>query len=162
LFLMENTTLQAVSAVFGWRNPEPTPIVTGLINHTWKVKEASGTWLLQRINTGVFTQPEKIDDNLRRLAEFLSVHEPDYLFTALVPDQSGNTLVRIKEDSYRVFRWIEGTHTMMNRQSLKPLQPVSEILLFGCVLFLLQHCMKPYPVFMIWPGGFLKWKKPKE
>ena len=109
---MENTTLQAVSAAFGWRNPEPTPIVTGLINHTWKVKEASGTWLLQRINTGVFTQPEKIDDNLRRLAEFLSVHEPDYLFTALVPDQSGNTLVRIKEDSYRVFRWIEGTHTI--------------------------------------------------
>jgi len=27
---MENTTLQAVSAAFGWRNPEPTPILLNL------------------------------------------------------------------------------------------------------------------------------------
>lgn len=109
---MENIPLQELAAIYRWRNPELTPIVTGLINRTWKVKEVSGTWLLQRINTDVFTEPEKIDDNLRRLAEFLSVHEPEYLFTAPVPDQSGNTLVRIQEVSYRVFPWIDGTHTV--------------------------------------------------
>lgn len=109
---MRNIIPQEILAAYGWKNPEPTPILTGLINHTWKVKDESGTWLLQRINTAVFTEPKKIDENLRRLAEFLSVHEPDYLFTALVPDQSGETLVRFQGDFYRVFRWIEGTHTL--------------------------------------------------
>ena len=109
---MENTTPHEISAAYGWTNPSFIPIIAGLINRTWKVKEAGGTWLLQQINTDVFTEPEKIDDNLRQLAQYLSIHEPDYLFTALVPDLSGNTLLRLQEQSYRVFPWIEGTHTV--------------------------------------------------
>lgn len=110
--MMEDKTLHAISAVYGWKDPAFIPIIAGLINHTWKVSESGRTWLLQRINTDVFPEPEKIDENLRLLAEFLSVHEPNYLFTALVPDLSGKTLVRFQEQSYRVFPWIDETHTV--------------------------------------------------
>lgn len=109
---MNTNTLQQISAAWGWREAAVTSIGNGLINSSWKVNEAGGEWLLQRVNTNVFPEPEIIDTNLQQIARFLSAQEPDYLFTAPKKDVSGNSLLKVNEDVYRVFPWIGGTHTV--------------------------------------------------
>ena len=109
---MNTNILNQISAAWGWRDAAVVSVGNGLINTTWKINETGGEWLLQRVNTMVFPKPEIIAANLQLISQFLTAQETDYLFTAPIKDVSGNSLVKVNEDIYRVFRWIGGTHTV--------------------------------------------------
>jgi len=59
---------------------EVEPVTNGLINQTWRIKNTSGNFILQRINHEIFKDPSAIASNLRMLADYLAQKYPDYLF----------------------------------------------------------------------------------
>lgn len=86
---------------------------SGHINYTYLVMGARSSWILQRINTNVFRQPEVIAANLRHAASHLTIHHPDYLFLAAIPTTSGAEMATDEEGHpWRLFPYIENTITI--------------------------------------------------
>ncbi|HRI22271.1 MAG TPA: aminoglycoside phosphotransferase family protein [Panacibacter sp.] len=96
-------------------NPEVTQTTlfgNGLINRTWLVSAKNKTYILQRINDNVFTNPQAIDDNINAINRFLKTHSPGYIFTAPVFSKNNKSLIRIDGEGYfRMFEFIEGSKT---------------------------------------------------
>jgi Ser/Thr protein kinase RdoA (MazF antagonist) len=89
------------------------PFGTGLINTTWKVNTANEAYILQRINSNIFTQPQNIAANIQSIASYLSENYPAYLFVAPIPTKKGDTIVFINEEGYcRLFPFIKNSHTV--------------------------------------------------
>ncbi len=109
---MENAAGKEILASFGWNNATLNTITSGLINHTWKLHTDSGDYILQRINTTVFKRPDLIDENLNRIASWLKVHAPGYLFTAPVKNKEGLSLIQVEGAAYRAFEFQQHTHTI--------------------------------------------------
>lgn len=108
-----NTSVQrAIQTLYGWKEADFFPVASGLINHTHKVEADGQVFICQQINTQVFRHPERIDDNLAMLADYLATHAPGYLFTAPVKTVAGDTLVCMDDQFYRVFEWVKGSHTI--------------------------------------------------
>jgi Ser/Thr protein kinase RdoA (MazF antagonist) len=84
----------------------------GLINHTWKITDQRGAYILQQVNHAVFTNPQAIDDNLNALAKHFRMHHPDYLFAGPIPAANGKTLLLHKDHYYRLFPFITGSTTL--------------------------------------------------
>lgn len=81
----------------------------GLINHTWKVSTEKGNYILQKVNSDVFKQPDAIDQNLTLLRDYLSKENPDYLFISPVIATNGKSLLHIENGYYRLFPFVEGS-----------------------------------------------------
>lgn len=88
-----------------------TAFGTGLINNTWLVEEDGKRYILQRINQNVFKTPQAIDDNIQQLSAYLQHHHKSYLFTTPVKNVYGKTLVVNDDGAFRLFAFIEGSHT---------------------------------------------------
>jgi len=75
---------------------EPNAIIeevsVGNINTTFKITQADTSFIAQTINQAVFKNPAVIDSNLRTVQDYLKIQDPNYLFPAPVPAQSGATL----------------------------------------------------------------------
>src|SRR5947208_3105400 len=84
---------------------------SGLINHTWLIKTQSKRYILQRINENVFKQPKAIDDNISAIDQYLKKNFPDYIFTSPVLSAEGESLVKINDGAFRLFEFIEGSHS---------------------------------------------------
>lgn len=98
---------EALSSYDILKEAEVSLIGDGLINETWKVKNCDAWFILQRINTTVFKNPQQIDSNLKLLAEYLSVYQTNYSFTAPVPNLEGKTMVCVTNQQYfRVFKFV--------------------------------------------------------
>ncbi len=110
--LMDKEILEAICFYYGWSEAIPEPVQSGLINSTWKLTVGDSQYLLQAINTRVFARPEQIDENLDRLAVYLAREAPGYLFTAPEKNREGKGLTGIGEQWYRVFKWVQGSHTV--------------------------------------------------
>lgn len=107
---------QAVLAAYGFTQPDTVinAFGTGLINHTWTVTQGGKKYILQRINTQVFHEPEAIADNISRIAAYLAEHAPDYFFVAPVITANGQQLITIEGEwggSFRVFPFVPGSHS---------------------------------------------------
>ena len=90
-----------------------TPFGSGLINHTWLVKEDNNEYILQRINHNIFKEPEAIAANINLLGKYLSSGHPDYLFVKPVSTISGEDLVYIEAEGYfRLFPFVKDSHTI--------------------------------------------------
>lgn len=87
-------------------------IGTGHINQTFRVQADAGTFVLQCINTSVFRQPEILEQNIVRAADYLKRHSPDYLFLAPLPTSHGAWSVTIDHRPWRLFPFLENTFTM--------------------------------------------------
>lgn len=109
---METSFQQTIKNLYGWENAVFLPVASGLINHTFKVEADGHIYILQEVNSQVFRHPEQIDENLNRLADYLSIHAPGYLFTAPVKAGNGDSLVVLDGHFYRVFGWVPGSHTI--------------------------------------------------
>jgi len=88
------------------------PFGTGLINHTWKVVSGDNEYILQKINTQVFTKPDLIASNIESLGAYLSIHYPEYLFVSAVKSVSGEGMVydHATDSYYRLFPFVKGSH----------------------------------------------------
>ena len=88
------------------------PFGSGLINSTWIVHDAAPKYVLQKINDNVFKEPGAIAFNIEYLARYLKKHHPEYKFTEPVTASNGETLVHKKNGYYRMFVFIEKSHTI--------------------------------------------------
>jgi len=89
------------------------PITSGIINKTWKVSSTKGNFILQQINNHVFINPELIHGNIAAIAAYLKKNYSNYLFPSPVLNTEGTQLLKEADSSYfRVFPFIEGTHTI--------------------------------------------------
>ena len=90
------------------------PFGSGLINNTWKVDstESRGSYILQRINSSVFNNPQAIDHNIMSIAKYLQRHFPEYLFMAPLQTPEGASLIFDKDSGYfRLFQFLEGSRS---------------------------------------------------
>lgn len=78
------------------------PFGTGLINNTWKVTCGADEYILQRINTNVFRNPETIAANIDTMASYLNKYAENYLFVEPVTSKKGGRM--IYHDEYGYFR----------------------------------------------------------
>ncbi|WP_205510108.1 phosphotransferase enzyme family protein [Longitalea arenae] len=91
------------------------PFGSGLINHTWKISKPDGRpcYILQKINTAVFKEPEAIAANIERLGSYLQAHAPAYLFAGALPTAAGEYLCRNEKNEYfRLFPFIPRSHSI--------------------------------------------------
>ena len=89
-----------------------TPFGSGLINNTWIVNDAGQNYILQKINDNVFKEPAAIAFNIEYLARHQKEHHPEYKFTEPVAASNGETLVYKENGYYRMFVFIEKSHTI--------------------------------------------------
>lgn len=88
-------------------------IDNGLINHTWKVGYADEYFILQRVNTSIFQQPEDIAHNISEISSYLQHDATGYTFVSPVKTFEGEALVYFNEQGYfRVFPFVKGSHTI--------------------------------------------------
>lgn len=89
------------------------PITSGIINKTWKVCSSKGNFILQQINDHVFFNPELIHGNIAAIAAYLKKNYSNYLFPSPILNLEGTQLLKVLDSGYfRVFPFIEGTHTI--------------------------------------------------
>lgn len=106
--------LDKILALYGIK-PSGAEVQTfgdGLINHTWKIETSSSAYIIQKVNQSVFKKPFDIDENLSILKQYLDVRYPEYLFVAPLTDESGSSLVHNEAGYFRIFPFIEGSHSL--------------------------------------------------
>ena len=89
------------------------PIGSGLIHRTWKVGVRGGrVYILQEVNTGVFSDPEAIAENLDQIGRYLAEQVPGYLFAAPLRTAEGLAFYRDDGGKYfRMFPFVTGSRT---------------------------------------------------
>ena len=107
--------LQLLLNEYGLRSEQVTieAFGSGLINNTWTVKDGDKKYILQRINTNVFKEPESIAANIEIIAGYLKKDYPAYKFVAPVAALNSHSLIYHEGEGYfRMFRFVEGSHTI--------------------------------------------------
>lgn len=85
---------------------------SGHINYTFLVRDKKD-WILQRINTNVFKEPDTIAANLRLAANHLKQHFPDYLFLNAIQTTEGKEMAfDLLGNPWRLFPYIPDTLTL--------------------------------------------------
>lgn len=85
---------------------------SGLINSTWKLSCGNNQYIVQRINTDVFKNPEDIAENLEMLSGYLA-GQKNYLFVGPVKNKTGKSLTWGSDgNAYRVFPYIKNSYTI--------------------------------------------------
>jgi Ser/Thr protein kinase RdoA (MazF antagonist) len=100
--------MQSIFDQYGWGNATANPLTQGLINQTFEVSSVQGEFILQNINTQVFKDPYAIDLNINAIGQYFLTNKRDQLFTHLVPNLRGETLIEWEGKHYRAFKKIEG------------------------------------------------------
>jgi Ser/Thr protein kinase RdoA (MazF antagonist) len=93
------------------KEPAVEAFGSGLINNTWLVKTQNKRYILQRINENVFKRPQAIDDNISAIDLYLKKKFAGYTFTSPVLSTKGKSLVKTNNGSFRLFEFIEGSHS---------------------------------------------------
>lgn len=107
--------LQSVFNAFGISENINTaiPFGSGLINHTWKIKNGDKVFILQRINHKVFKNPESIAYNVDITGKYLQEHFPDYLFVTPVKSIYHREIYFNEEHGYfRLIPFVQSSHTI--------------------------------------------------
>jgi Ser/Thr protein kinase RdoA (MazF antagonist) len=100
--------MQSIFEQYGWENATAIPLTQGLINQTFELHSLQGDFILQNINTQVFKDPFTIDHNINAIGQYYNTNRPNQLFTFLVPNLAGETLMEWDGKYYRAFKKIDG------------------------------------------------------
>lgn len=105
--------IEEVLSAYGFtHNVSVTPHGTGLINRTWVVRKGNDQYILQQLNHQIFTHPEYVAENIEMVGEYLSEHYPDIVFPRPVRSLSGESLINIGQNYYRLFPFIADSVTI--------------------------------------------------
>lgn len=106
--------LDDVLASYGFKKSDYTieTFGSGLINSTNLVKTGTENYILQRINTNVFSDPYLIADNIDKISDHITQTEADYFFAAPLRTSDGKSVVKIGSGYYRVFPFVKNSHTI--------------------------------------------------
>lgn len=86
---------------------------SGLINHTWLINCPPQQFILQRINTNVFKNPEAIDTNIGAIGNYLQQNAPAYRFVQPEKAMNGKGILQHSEEGwFRLSPFVKGSHTV--------------------------------------------------
>ncbi|MEZ5595510.1 MAG: aminoglycoside phosphotransferase family protein [Pseudomonadales bacterium] len=92
----------------GWGEPlHVEALGGGHINDTWKVRDAQGTWVLQRINRDVFTNPARVVANTERVI----AHCRALPLARLRPTRDARPALTLNGDTWRVCHFVDNTES---------------------------------------------------
>ncbi|MBN9350623.1 MAG: aminoglycoside phosphotransferase family protein [Chitinophagaceae bacterium] len=114
---MEDSSLSDVLKSYGIISENISPLGNGLINYTWKVIAGKEEYVLQKINQHVFKEPDKINENIMMVGDYLSGNQPDYLFPTPLKTTDGEGMVIKNGDYYRLIPFIQDSVTLQSAQS---------------------------------------------
>lgn len=84
---------------------------SGLINHTYKITDVHGSeYLLQRINTQVFREPENVQNNYIKIQRHLAAKN-SFRLPAIVPARQSKLLFQHDGIIWRCFEYIKDTYS---------------------------------------------------
>lgn len=96
----------------GFNNDQIKPLGNGHINQTYLL-DGPVKFVLQRINTNVFTRPEIIASNLKNASHHLNKNYPGYLFLNAAKTKSGEDMMYDEAGHpWRLFPYINNTITL--------------------------------------------------
>ena len=107
--------LDPVLSAYGFdnNNCQVTPHGSGLINRTWFIKCQQSNFILQQINSEVFSDPTLIADNIHQISTYLADNYPDVLFPRPITSRDGKNLIHLAPDKYfRLYPFIENSITI--------------------------------------------------
>lgn len=114
---MCNSYLYSVKSIFlhygpQFENATLELLCSGLINQTWKVEANGEHFILQRINHNVFSDPQKIANNIRLLADHLLSTNSNYQLIAPIKTNAGAELVRQADGYFRLMPFVKNSKTI--------------------------------------------------
>ena len=112
--------LQSILQAYGLQQDKlnVTTFGSGLINYTWRIKNAHKDYILQRINDTVFKKPQAVAHNIQIISQYLRHHHPEYLFVVPVKTTAGEEMIFDKDEGYfRMFPFVSNSHTINVVQS---------------------------------------------
>ena len=80
----------------------------GLINSSWQVKTDSGPYVVQIVNTKVFSQPGVLMQNAHKASVLLNCKEPLFRAPIFCLSDSNSNLIEQEGQFFRAYKWIEG------------------------------------------------------
>jgi Ser/Thr protein kinase RdoA (MazF antagonist) len=79
---------------------------SGHINDTYIATGNQQSWIVQKLNHRVFTQPEAIEQNIQLCQAYLHEKDPNYLFLAPILNKKGCYTTKIVDSYWRIFPFI--------------------------------------------------------
>lgn len=80
----------------------------GLINATWKIECTDRSYILQKVNDQVFSDPFIIENNLQKVAQHIAACFPEYKLPLPVKNREGKELLYAEGSGYfRMFHFLE-------------------------------------------------------
>ncbi len=138
---MELTIDESILEAYGFtrENIKIQQIGSGLINGTYLLSNLSNgeKFVLQQINTKVFTDPLVIANNIQSVAHFLKTNFPYYLFPAPLATVSGEEMLIHHTEHWRLSPFVAGTVALDTLSS--PKQAYEAAKQFGKLSRLLNH-----------------------
>lgn len=124
---------------FTKENVKITHIGTGLINRTYMLSTLpeDKKYILQNINTSVFTKPQAIADNLKAIADYLARTYPNYLFIKPISTVNGEEMAQIHNEHWRMLPYVP--HTVSLNVLSDPQQAYEAAKQFGKLSRLLNN-----------------------
>ena len=107
--------LQPVFDAFGISKHinDAVPFGSGLINNTWKINVGDKNFILQKINTNVFKQPDAIAYNINLVGQYLLANFPSYRFVMPVTSVYKKDIFYDGNEGYfRLMPFVENSHTI--------------------------------------------------
>lgn len=91
-------------------------ITEGLINNTYKITTDAGKrYILQRINTNVFKNPDELMQNIENVCKYISAHveDPERESLTVIRTRDGRPYYRSESGGcWRVYNYIEGARSI--------------------------------------------------
>ncbi len=85
----------------------------GLINYTFLVQSGDGKFVIQKINTYVFQNPQAIAHNINAISKHLHQYAPEYLFVQPLIAVNGAAMIEAGDGSYwRIFPFVNNSKTI--------------------------------------------------
>ena len=109
--------LQEICGFFDIPAQDISLLSGGIINSTYRVKSVSGDYLLQKINTAVFPQPEALMENILRVTEHLRSRGEKTLH--FIPTRAGRFWACVEGEYWRMCDFIPSkTYDKITREDL--------------------------------------------
>jgi len=104
--------LEKVWTEYGWNVSDSSVIGEGHINKTYHVTNGNGkSYLLQKINTAVFQDPEGLMSNLEKILDHLEKSDYPYQPLEIIPTKSGDHFFEDRNGFWRALHFIGGCRT---------------------------------------------------
>jgi thiamine kinase-like enzyme len=121
-----------------------TPILDGHIHQGWYIHSNHPRYpqaILQKVNTFVFKDPEKLMENIQRVSTYLHQHFPNQKQLTLIPTLTGNIYYQEPDGTiWRLYQQIENCYTTLIARNLDQVTEAGKVT--GAFLKQLQN----YPV----------------